>query len=263
MIEERSPVAPIPDPTGFQITPTLHTSPSTTIDPSKTTLKLPYVVCVLGASRGIGASIAKAYALAGASTIIMAARSLPALETAAAEARAVSSSATLMTVICDVASAESVSSLAERIKTELGRLDTVVVNAAYYGPMVTSVVAGEPQDFRRVVETNILGAYNAAHFLLPLLVDTEGGAKGFIAISSLGAWMIGGEVAHTAACMSKLGQFRLIEMVAEEFRDVGVLAVAIHPGFVITEMSDVVDEKWRKSKPQSDERPSLHCISLG
>ena len=97
----------------------------------------------------------------------MAARSLPALERAAAETRSVSSSATIMTVICDVASAESVSSLAERIKTEVGRLDTVVVNAAYYGPMVTSVVAGEPQDIRHVVETNILGAYNAAHFLPP------------------------------------------------------------------------------------------------
>ena len=90
-------------------------------------------------------------------------------------------------------------------------------------------------------------------FFLPLLVDTDEGAKASIAISSLGAWMIGGEFAHTAACMSKLGQFRLIEMVAEEFRDNGVLAVAIHPGFVITEMSDVVDEKWRKSKLRFDE----------
>ena len=81
--------------------------------------------------------------------------------------------------------------------------------------MVTTVVAGEPQDCRRVAETNILGAYITANFLLPLLVDTDGGANVFIALPSRGAWMIGGEVAHTAACMRKLRQFKLIEMVAE------------------------------------------------
>ena len=113
-----------------------------------------------------------------------------------------------------MASEESASSRAERIKTEVG-LDTVVVNAAYHGPIVTSVVAGEPQDYPCVVETNILGAHIAAHFLLPLRVDTDRGAKALVALSSQGAWMIGGEVAHSTACMSKLGQFRLIEMVAE------------------------------------------------
>ena len=72
--------------------------------------------------------------------------------------RAVSSSATLMAVICDVESSESVRSLAGRIKIEVGLLDTVVVNVTHYGPMVTSVVADEPLDFRLVVMTNILGA---------------------------------------------------------------------------------------------------------
>lgn len=150
-----------------------------------------------------------------------------------------------MPVVCDVASAESVATLAERIKEEVGRLDTIIVNAAYYGPMVTSVISRDPRDFHQVVETNVLGAYHSAHYLLPLLLDMDGGAKAFVAVSSLGAWMVGGEVAHTAACVSKLAQVRLTEMVAEEFRKREVLAVAVHPGFVITEMSSVVDEKWR------------------
>ena len=248
MAEATQSLFPIPDPTGFQITPTLHSSPNTTTDPLNNKLPSPYVVCVLGASRGIGASISKAYALAGASTIIMVARSLSALEEMTAHTRAISSSNTVMPMICDVASAESVARLAERIRKEVGRLDTVIVNAAYYGPMVTSVISGDPGDFHQVVETNVLGAYHSAHYLIPLLLDTDGGAKAFLAISSLGAWMVGGEVAHTAACVSKLAQMRLIEMVAEEFREREILAVAVHPGFVITDMSSVVDEKWRKSE---------------
>lgn len=149
----------------------------------------------------------------------MVARSLTALEETTAQTRAISSSNTIMPVICDLASAESVARLAERIKKEVGRLDTVIVNAAYYGPRVTSAISGDPGDFHRVVETNILGAYHSAHYLLPLLLDTDGGAKAFLAILSLGAWMVGGEVADTAACVSKLVQVRLVEMVAENCRD--------------------------------------------
>ena len=241
-------LTPILDPTGFQITPTLHTFPNDTIEPSKATLSSPYTVCILGASRGIGAFIAYAYALAGASNIIIAARNLPSLEAVALKITILAPMATVVKVICDVSSAQSMAALAEKVKGEVGRLDAVIVNAAYYGPMVTSITAGEPSDFRRVVDTNVLGTYHAAHFLIPLLLDTEGGAKAFVAISSLGAWMVGGEIAHTAACMSKLAQVRLVEMIDEEFKEQGILAVAIHPGFVATEMSEVVTEEWRKSE---------------
>lgn len=238
---------PIPDATGFQITPTLHTTPNATIDPSKTTLPSSFAVCILGASRGIGASIAHAYALAGARTIIIAARTLPALNPVATKIHTLHPSTTILTASCDVSSAENVAALAEKVKREVGRLDAVIVNAAYYGPMITSALAGEPQDFQRVINTNVLGIYHAAHFLIPLLLATESGAKAFVAISSIGAWMVGGEIAHTAVCISKHAQVRLIEMLAEEFKASGLLAVAVHPGFVITEMSDVVAEEWRKS----------------
>lgn len=84
--------------------------------------------------------------------------------------------------------------------------------------MVISVLAGEPRDFRPVVDTIVLGAYHAAHYLIPLLLDTDGGVKAFVAVSSLAAWLVEGEIAHTAACISKLAQVRLVEMVADEFK---------------------------------------------
>lgn len=58
-------VNPLPDSTGWQITPTLNKSVTDTTNPAKTTLTSPLAVCIIGASRGIGVCIAYAYTLAG------------------------------------------------------------------------------------------------------------------------------------------------------------------------------------------------------
>lgn len=181
-----------------------------TTAPPKTTLPSPFAIYILGASRGIGASIAHAYALESASTIILVSRTFSALEAVAVETRASTPSTVVMTVNCDITSPEDVAALAEQVKGEVG-------------------------------------AYYAAHFLVPVLLSTAGGARAFVAVSSLGAWMVGGDVAHTVVCMSELAQVRLVEMLAEELRERELLAVAVHLGFVVTEISEVVAEEWRKN----------------
>ena len=244
---------PLPDPTGFQLTPTLHTHPNDATNPVKNQLKKPFSVVVLGASKGIGFGVAETYAKAGATTIILAARS-ESITTRAQELKTKYPSSHIVGVSADVATATSMQQLAEQIRQVLGPagyLDCIVANAAYYGPMTTSVLSGDPSDFSCVLDTNVLGVYHAARYLLPLLLASGDSAKSFIAVSSLGAWMVKGEVAHTAACVSKLAQLRLVQMISEEFREQGILATAVHPGFVLTDMSAVVDEEWRKRESWS------------
>lgn len=239
---------PLPDPSGFQLTPTLHAGPDDTIHPTNNVLPKPFTVVVLGASKGIGFHIARAYAIAEAPTIFLVSRSLASLESAAGELRSIHPSSVFHLVEADTSSPTGMVRVKDSIidKSPSGRLDAVIVNAAYYGPMTTSVLSGDPNDFAQVMSTNVLGAYHAAHYLIPILLSTENGARNFLVVSSLGAWMVQGEVAHTAACVSKLAQARLVEMVSHEFKERGLLAVAIHPGFVATDMSSVVDEEWRK-----------------
>ena len=243
-------VTPLPDHTGWQITPTLHTAVNDATDPSKVTLAFPLAACIIGASRGIGAHIAYAYAVAGASALVLAGRDLAKLETVATETRLVAKRKNLLIIvaICDITSDASVSSLAEKVKSEVGRLDVLVINAGLWGETAIRVTEGSTKQFQDVVDTDLVGAYLAAHYLIPIILASEGGAKAVIAISGTGAWVTDGPVAHAAHCVSKLAQVRLVEHVAENFKEEGLLVVAVHPGCVWTDTSKMAPEMFHKCK---------------
>ncbi|MCJ1471110.1 hypothetical protein MMC07_009758 [Pseudocyphellaria aurata] len=220
---------PLPDHTGWQITPTLHQAVNDTINPSKITLPSPFAVCIIGASRGIGAHIAYAYAAAGASALVLAGRDISALEAVATETRRVARTSEFQVIftVCDITSDASVAQLADEVKGKIGRLDVLVINAGLWGQTAIRVTEGSTQQFRRVVDTDLVGAYLAAHFLIPIMLASEGGAKALIAISGTGAWVTGGPVAHAAHCVSKLAQVRLVEHMATDFAEEGLLVVAV------------------------------------
>lgn len=241
---------PLPDPTGWQITPTLHKAVNDTTDPSGVTLPSPFTVCIIGASRGIGAHIAYAYAVAGASALILTGRDLDALQKVAEETQRVAQKTNIQIIVvsCDITSETSVAALADRISSEVGRLDVAIINAGLWGQTAVRVTEGSTKQFRDVVDTDLIGAYLAAHYLIPILLASEGGAKALIAISGTGAWVTGGPVAHAAHCVSKLAQARLVEHMANDFREEGLLVVAVHPGCVWTDTSKLAPEMFYQCK---------------
>jgi NAD(P)-dependent dehydrogenase (short-subunit alcohol dehydrogenase family) len=136
----------------------------------------------------------------------------------------------------DVASAASVGALAERVRA-LCALDVVVLNAGYSGPVVLRVGEGESADFADVLAVNVQATYLVAHYFVPVLLDA-GGARALVVVNSLASCITTGPIANTAYCVSKFAQARLVEFVAEQYRAQGVVAVAVHPGAVLTEMAD-------------------------
>ena len=224
-----------------------HNDVTPAIDPSKVALSPGFTVCILGASRGIGASIAHAYARAGASTIILAARSTNSLETVAAKCKEIQSKALVHCVHCDVASDESVAALASLLKKICRRLDVIVVNSGFSGPVITKVTNGDPADWKTCLDVNTLGTYHAAHHLLPILLESEG-AKSFLIVSSAAVVLTEGLIANPQYTISKLAQLRLVEMVAKQYASQGLLTVGIHPGAVPTEMSMSAPEEFKQCK---------------
>lgn len=91
---------------------------------------------------------------------------------------------------------------------------------------------GSTKQFQDVIDTDLQGAYLAAHYLIPLLLASERGAEALIAISGTGAWVTAGPVAHAAHCVGKLAQVRLVEHIANDFKEEKLLVVAVHPGCV-------------------------------
>ncbi|KAI0076873.1 NAD(P)-binding protein [Panus rudis PR-1116 ss-1] len=223
-------------------TPTIHNKPNAIIDPANNRLSTPFHVCIIGASRGIGAGVATSYAKAGASVLVLAARNVDKLNSVAATVRSISPSTTVHVHPCDIASATSVKELAEFSKSVLpsSRLDVVVVNSGVTGIVESKITDGDAEngDWDEVFKINTLGTYYAAHYFVPiLLASPEGSAKAFIGVGSFAAAIRRGMGANSKYCISKLAQARVIEHLAEQFGDQGLLSVTIHPGGVNTDMA--------------------------
>jgi NAD(P)-dependent dehydrogenase (short-subunit alcohol dehydrogenase family) len=206
------------------------------------------VVCIIGASRGIDALIAYAYALAGTSSLVLVAWSADQLEDVERHVQDINPSIRTLKVDCDIALADSVANLADCATREFDRLDVLVTNSGFSGPVTLRVEDGDPADFQRTFHVNVQGTYLAAHYFPPLLRRAEGGAKSFIAIGSMAACIIRGPIANTGYCPSKFAQSRFIEFLAEQYGNGGLFAVAVHPGAVATEMGKGSPESFKKRK---------------
>jgi NAD(P)-dependent dehydrogenase (short-subunit alcohol dehydrogenase family) len=232
-------------------TRTQHHKASPAIDPSLPTNKLPpkLNVCIIGASRGIGASVAYAYAQAGICTLILAARPSSSAQLADVQRRCndINPNVKIVLLDVDITSVPSVAQLAHNIQTHIPTLDILILNSGYSGPVVLRLTSGDPVDFQDVFDVNVQGTYLVAHFLLPLLLANKEGAKTFLVVGSLAACITSGHIANTAYCVSKFAQTRLVEFIATQYADEGVLCVAVHPGAVLTEMADsTTPESFRK-----------------
>jgi short-subunit dehydrogenase len=120
------------------------------------------VVVITGASSGIGRETARTYARRRA-RLVLASRSLPALETVARECRALG--AQVQVVPTDVAQEGAVRALAAAAVAEFGRIDVWVGNAGVFG--YGSFEQTPARLFRQVVETNLMGQVHGARAVLP------------------------------------------------------------------------------------------------
>lgn len=194
-------------------------------------------VLVTGASKGIGKATAISFAAAGCSDIVLAARSdLAGVEAAVKDAaeRASRPQPRVHCLSVDVTSEESVRAAAETVAGALGGkgLDVLVNNAGYleaWKPLADS----DPGEWWRTWEVNIKGTYLVTRSFLPLLLASQ--TKTVINVTSGGAHvMFPGASAYQT---TKFAMCRLNEFVDKEYRARGVVAVALHPGAVPTELA--------------------------
>lgn len=246
-----------------QVTKNSHSTPNATIDPSKVTLPDPFVACIVGASRGIGAGIAYAYAKAGATGLVLASRRVSGLEGTAVECKRLNPNIQVEIIPCDITSPESVESLAKKTWECFKRLDVVAVNSGYSGPAVLKVTETDPTTFQNATNVNYVGTFLCAKYLIPHLLATPNGAKAFIGVSTLAALIVRGPIANAQYCVSKMAQLKLLEHIHEEFVDKGLASFAIHPGAVMSEMADeTAPEEFRKFLTDSPDLCGAYCVWL-
>ncbi|TKA65007.1 hypothetical protein B0A55_09432 [Friedmanniomyces simplex] len=234
------------------------------IDPSKVKLPNPYIVCVVGASRGIGAGIAHAYAHAGASGMVLASRRVSGLEQTASECKKINPDVHIEIVSCDITSDASVQELASQTQSRFGRLDVLIVNSGFTGPIQSKVTETPSDEFIAAANVNYIGTFLCAKHLIPLLLSTKNGAKAIIAIGTLGAFIVRGIVANPQYNVSKVAQLRLMEMIHDQYNPTdGLLAYTLHPGGVLTEMArDSAPEYMLEYLQDSTELCGAFCVWL-
>jgi NAD(P)-dependent dehydrogenase (short-subunit alcohol dehydrogenase family) len=220
-------------------TATEHSKASPTLDPANNKLRAPLSVLVIGASRGIGAGIAEAYAKAGAANLFIAARQSSLDKLRAVEQRAKEVAPSSIATKClavDITDSTSVAQLAQAVQEEISTLDVVVFNSGTTGPVGVKVDEEDPKDIKEVFDVNVMGAYYVARHFIPLLKASDG-AKTFITVGSLAAMVTHENAGGTAYCISKFAQARLVEFLSAQYGEEGVLAVGVHPGGVDTDLA--------------------------
>lgn len=179
------------------------------------------VVVITGASSGLGAGFARAFADAGAG-LVLGARRADALSELADDLRA--AGARVVTRSTDVADPEACAALVEAGRAEFGRIDVLVNNAGWdkVGPFVDS----DEADWDRVIAINLYGVFNTSKAVLPIMQQQ---GHGHVVNLGSDAGRVGssGEAVYSAA---KGGVIAFTKAVAREMARSRINVNVICPG---------------------------------
>ncbi len=186
------------------------------------------IALITGASRGIGAAVARRYAREGAQ-VILTARTMGALEEVDDAIRAEGGSATLAPV--NLLKQDGIDPMAASLFERFGKLDIFVGNAAMLGTL-SPVAHSDPVKWRQVMDLNLQANFRLIRALDPLLRASDAGRAIFVtsgvARKPIAYW--------GAYAVAKAGLQALVKLYAAEMAKTNVRANLIDPGVVRTRL---------------------------
>lgn len=196
------------------------------------------VALITGASRGIGKAVALALGQAGATVV----------GTATSEKGAQSISEYLEAagikgagMVLDVREADSISALVAEVSGQWGAPQVLVNNAAITKDGLLMRMSGD--DWQSVMDTNLSSIFHASKAVLRGMAKARWGR--IINISSVVALM--GNAGQANYCAAKAGVEGFTRSLSIEMASRGITVNAVAPGFIATDMTDVLNEKQREA----------------
>lgn len=187
------------------------------------------IALITGASKGIGASVAKAYAKAGAHVVLIArnTRKLEAIDDAIREA---GGQATLMPL--DLMRLDELDKLGPVLYERFGKLDIFVGNAGLLGTL-GPLAQITNREFQHVMDTNLTANFRLIKTLDPLLQASDHGRAMFV---STGAGVVDGRAYWGTYSVSKAALESMVRVYAAETAKTNLRVNLIDPGGVRTDM---------------------------
>ncbi|KAK4108266.1 NAD(P)-binding protein [Canariomyces notabilis] len=200
---------------------------------------------ITGASKGVGKTTAVRFAMAGCSKIALVARSSLAeveKEVKAAAMNAGHPEPHVLSLNVDVTLEDQVRDAASTVGQAFGgSLDVLIANAGYLDGWKL-ITESDSAPWWTTWEVNVKGTYLFAKYFIPLVLQSS--LKTFMTLSSIGAQWI-----HPSASSYQTAKFaicRFTEFIDQEYHTQGLIAVAVHPGGVRTELATNMPEDLHK-----------------
>lgn len=195
------------------------------------------VVAITGASSGIGAASAAAFAKKGATVVLIARRK----EKLSSVADSLGKNAESMVCQCDVSDKVQVESMSRQVLDRFGRIDVLVNNAGFaiYGPVSKLTI----DEIEAQMATNYLGMVYCVKSLLPVMLGQRSGH--IVNVASVAASF--GLPGIASYCASKFAMLGFSEGLSHELKGTGVGVTVVSPIMVKT---DFFDHQSFKSMPK-------------
>lgn len=193
------------------------------------------IALVTGASRGIGRDTAIALAAAGAFVVVNYSGSAARAEEVVEEIEKNGGHAAAYQ--CNVGSFADSEKMLQHIIKEYGSIDILVNNAGITRDNL--IMKMKEEDFDEVIEINLKGTFNCIKHAARQMLKQRSGK--IINISSVSGVL--GNAGQANYCASKAGIIGLTKSMARELAPRGITVNAVAPGFIQTEMTDVLSEE--------------------
>ena len=190
------------------------------------------VALVTGGSRGIGAAISRELGSAGARVAVNYRSGKDAAEEVASEVGGLALAAN----VGDPAEAKD---LIERVESELGEVDVLVNNAGITRDTLIARMSDE--EWEEVIETNLRGTFNTCRAVARKMLRRRSGAI----VNMTSVVGLHGNPGQANYAASKAGIIGLTKALARELGSRGVRVNAVAPGYIATELTDVLSEEIR------------------